>query len=411
MKADRVTRISLSLVTATLAMAASARVAHAQVPSCGDATMFPNPIYLAGSSAFQPYAQRLAPYLAAASQTTKYTILYNGTASLDGPTKVKDGVDLTGMANYFPGTAGAAGTATPCAIPAGTKADIGISDVAWDAFPQNAGTPLPATVGEFLGPVQAMELVVPEDNTTITALSAEQAAAIWGCGPTGMVGMFTDNNGAGIQQRDMNSGTQLMISKYIGLPAMFPFGTTNASTGNLLTSLGMVANHQAAIGFVSADNYDSRRSTLNAVAFKGIGQTHAYYADSTAASFDKRNVRDGHYLIQGPVHFFTKVDGSGAAMGVARQFIEWVQGKTPFVTGSPLTYIDIAATAGTVPLCAMSVTRDSDGGFLKAYHPAVTCNCYFESKVGTGTTPTSCLACTDSTSCTGGKTCQSNFCE
>ena len=42
-----------------------------------------------------------------------------------------------------------------------------------------------------------------------------------------------------------------------------------------------------------------------ALAFQANGQTKAYYADSTSGARDRQNVRDGHYPIWGPVHFFT----------------------------------------------------------------------------------------------------------
>ena len=63
-------------------------------------------------------------------------------------------------------------------------ADIGVSDVFYETCGNGAK---PATLGDFQGPVQAMLPIVASTNTAIQAISAEQAAAIWGCGMAGKV--------------------------------------------------------------------------------------------------------------------------------------------------------------------------------------------------------------------------------
>lgn len=388
----------------TLALVASARLAHAQAnPNCNDATMFPNPIYLAGSSAFEPTAGKIAVKLAA--QATRYTLIYKGTASCDGPAAIRDNVTLTGNGDYF-----VVDPADPtkvltkqCSLDAAvTKATVGVADVSYTACTSDT---LPAAMSEFSGPVQSMVFIVPEANTTVTAISAEQAAATFGCGMTGAVAPFIDETA--IQQRNAQSGTQIMISKYIGVPAGSFKGTPNASGGNLVTSLLAVSDAQKAIGFFASDGYDTRRTTLNALAFRAVGQTKAYYPDSTAAATDKRNVREGRYAIFGPVHLFAN---GATATGDAKKAIDWIQGSAEIEAGKSLSFIDIEAGAGMVPQCAMKVTRETDGGFLKPYKPAVSCGCYFE-KIVTQATPAGCVACTDDSTCTGGKTCQSQFCE
>ena len=64
----------------------------------------------------------------------------------------------------------------------------------------------------------------------------------------------------------------------------------------------------AAIGFLGADVYDGDRATLNALAFEAVGQTKAFYADSTSRRSDRQNVRDGHYTMWGYEHMFAYVD-------------------------------------------------------------------------------------------------------
>jgi hypothetical protein len=250
-----------------------------------------------------------------------------------------------------------------------------------------------------------MLFIVPQSNDTSTNITAAEAQLVWGCGMAGAVAPFTSD--ASIMQRDQNSGTQGIVAKAIQLaPAAFK-GFSNSSGGNLVTKL-LAVDPNTAIGFLAADAYDSRRGMLNALAFKAFGQNKAYYADSTADSFDKRNVRDGHYTVWGPEHFFATADAQGKISNPkAAAFIGWINGTTTTTAFNP---IDVAAAAGVIPQCAMKVTRDQDGPPVKNYTPAAPCGCYWESKA-TKTTPPGCMACTDNSGCTGGKKCSNNFCE
>src|SRR5438034_11519266 len=73
------------------------------VPNCSDATMFPNPIYITGSTAYQPTAGLFAVQMAAlASATDKATIVYqNGLGSCDGPPSIMTPAMLTGTATVW----------------------------------------------------------------------------------------------------------------------------------------------------------------------------------------------------------------------------------------------------------------------------------------------------------------------
>ena len=57
----------------------------------------------------------------------------------------------------------------------------------------------------------------------------------------------------------------------------------------------------------------------------------------------------------------------------------------------------------------MQVKRDGDLGAVSSFQPDEPCGCYFESKVPGGAT-TACTACTNDTTCGGGK-CRLGFCE
>jgi ABC-type phosphate transport system substrate-binding protein len=392
------------LVAALLAPLGSVHLASAQTnPMCNDTAMFPNPIYMAGSSAIVPMLSKVAVKLAGQA-----TIIYKSSASCDGPNAINNDADLTGTASYYvvdPADATKVLTNKVCDLAPGTKASVGVSDV---SFKTCIGSEPPATIGDFQAMVQSMLLVVPETNTTLTAMSAEQARAVWGCGMKGAIAPFVDE--LAIQQRNDTSGTQKMVATYIGVPSNAMKGKMNAGTGDLVTSLLAVADFNKAIGFVAADAYETRRSMLNAVAFRGFEQTKAYYPDSNATATDKRNVRDGHYMIQGPLHLITKVAAGVPSDANAKKAIDWLQGTVPFEAGNPKSYIDVVAKTGNVPQCAMKVKRADDGALLEPYTPAAPCGCYFEA-VATGVAaPAGCTACTDDTTC-GGKKCNYGFCE
>jgi hypothetical protein len=384
--------------------------AHAQaIPNCNDTTMFPNPIYVAGSSAFEPTAGAMAVKLGALTGNDKVTIIYKGTASCDGPAAIRDNVTLSGSASYFVpnATNPNLGDKKPCSLDAApTKADVGVSDIFYESCPGNAAT-LPAGMTDVQGPVQAMIFVVPESNTTQTNLTAQEAQVIWGCGMSGGVEPFTSDT-TDTQQRNSGSGTQGVVAKAINVPAAAFKGKMNASGGDLVTSLLAAPNPGSAIGFLAADSYDTKRTTLNPLAFRAFGQTKAFYADSTADTFDKRNVRDGHYVVWGPTHFFAAHDGTKVTNEKAAKFIGWANGT---LATTAFDYIDVEAKAGVVPQCAMKVQRDSDGGLMRPHASTAPCGCYYESLATKTATPPGCTACTDDAGCTGGKKCSNKFCE
>jgi len=385
------------------------------VPSCADATMFPNPIILTGSSAFEPTSSYFA--VKAAALATPVTIIYNPTGSCAGVTAISTHQALTKTGNVYK-TMDSAGRPVKATCQLDTTpmyGDIGISDVFYESCGNGAK---PATLGDYQGPVQAMLPIVASTNTAIQAISAEQAAAIWGCGMAGKVGMFTDDSPTsyGIQQRDSNSGSQMLFAANIGVPGNMLKGRMNASGGALLTSMtmGAATEPMQVIGFIAADAYKGALSAasptpIHALAFRGFGQTKAYYADSTATAVDRRNVRDGHYVIAAPEHMFAPLT-AGVPSANAQKFIDWING-TAMIDTSPYTWIDLEAVAGTIPQCAMKVTHTADGGVMKPYAPPKPCGCYFESKATGLPAPAGCTVCSATVPCAGGKTCSYGYCE
>jgi hypothetical protein len=396
-------------VPVSLALAAfGAAPALAQTTiACDDATTLPNAVFLAGSSAFEPTLMQLAVTLKAKQNVS---IIYQPISSCSGVADIENGTALTGNGDYFLTDSTGKATKSSCVVPPGTIPLVGVSDVFYDSC--NPGVAMPATLGHFAGPQQAMLIVVPEANVTTTALSWQQAAAIFGCGAKGLQTPFVDETA--IEVRKSTSGTQTMIGAAIGVPPTAFKGVANNGTSDVINGLLALANPQIGIGIAAADAYDPARDRLNSVAFQGMNQTKAYYADSTATALDKANVRDGHYAIQGPTHFFAALTG-GQPSAQAKRVLDWITGAAPIdPTGDPTnrSYVATVAAAGSVPPCAMKVQISKDGGLFAPYTPPVSCNCFFDKTVNKLTTdPPGCVACAADSQCTGGKRCQTGYCE
>jgi hypothetical protein len=398
---------------AGMVLSASTALAQATTVACNDTSVLPNPIFMAGSSAFEPILSQLAVQIKAKQGIS---IIYDPISSCLGVSSVSPPADnpvpqpLTGTAHYYTAdpTDSSKTVINSCNLSGNTMASVGISDVAFDSC---QGLSKPATIGEWAGPVQSMLIIVPKDNYTTTSMSSQQAAAIWGCGQKSGVGNFTDETA--IQQRSQTSGTQILIAKNIGVPESAFKGVPNGSSGALLTSLIAVPDRQKAIGFVAADFYASRRAQISSVAFRGIGQTKAYYADSTATATDLKNVRDGHYMIQGPLHFFSPLT-AGQPVANAKLVLDWLTGAVPIDPANPSGYVNTVAVGGDVPQCAMKVKIDKDGGQFSPYHPPVSCTCAFEAaKLVTSAAGTCTTHCTSDADCgkLPGTRCQTGYCE
>jgi hypothetical protein len=398
--------------------------AHAQTTTvmCNDTTMIPNPIILTGSSAFEATVKAFATYLL--QESTPVSIIYQLPGSCSGVANFA--APLTGTAHYYtidttksPPVLNAPGT---CTFGTGQMADVAVSDVFYDSC-TNVTQPIPAGLKDIPGPVQAMLLVVPKANTSVQYLTAAEAADIWGCGAAANVAGFTEMGG--IFCRDPNSGTQITVAKNINVPAMTlqapicnPPNVGSGTSGEISSVLAY-SNPQATIGFIGADAYDAPasgstpapRTTLTSLAFAAFGQTNAYYADSDAASFDRKNVRDGHYGIWGYEHMIVNVDTTTGAITNAKaaNFVGWINGTKADTLFDAVT---VEATAGTIPVCAMKVKRADDGGLLDYYTDPDPCGCAFEA-AATKTTPAGCMACTGTgtSTCTGGKSCHHGYCE
>jgi hypothetical protein len=380
------------------------------LPSCLDPTNGrAQVVYITGSSNFPPLLAKLAPIIIAAGGPTPVFLITNSCtgvksvfSSAPADYLIRDpppGSSASKYAAYFAADGPSQGV--PCALGAsGVRVDVGESDIFSSTCP-GFGPP-GDTVNESVGPNQAMAFVVPGASGQ-TTISEEAARAVFGmAGKNGVAMPWT--NPARYFVRNANTGTQQMIGHAIGVPADqfwgIDQGTASLMDQALKTLTGAIEAEQA-IGIISVDWYDSDRKNLQALAYKAAGQDCAYLPDSNSNEFDKRNVRDGHYPIWGPLHFFT-VNPLPPAAGA---FLAVV--AVPKVDPGVL---DAFIDASLVPTCAMNVQRDAELGSLSPYSAPFQCGCYFESKKGT--LPPECARCMTSNDCPGNRpACNLNYCE
>jgi ABC-type phosphate transport system substrate-binding protein len=374
------------------------------VPSCATLPTG-NVLYAMGSSAAALFLGQVAQALENA--TPPITVVYQSSGSCIGVNAAVSPATtrLTGTAVYYDPNQSVDPTSPAaqlhCALdPGGVAADVGISDV----FP---GTCLDLPGGldmslrDFQGPIQTMTMVVPQ-NSMQRAISAEAAYLVWGFGGMNYpVDPWTDPTL--LFQRSASSGTQSMIAAAIGVSRFQWFGRTNAGSGNVrdaLLAAGMAGSDPAnrALGILGTDIADTLRDRIRILAYQHYAQNCAFYPDSSVTARDKRNVRDGHYPIFGPLHMIARVDPSThmASSPAVQRLINVINGVE---TLSGVNVIDIYARQGLTPQCAMRVTRNADGGDIVPFAPDHSCGCYFEERASGLSPPPGCTPCDRADQC------------
>jgi hypothetical protein len=374
------------------------------IPLCSSLESDPNAIvYVTGSTALRGFIQEVSKVLAT-QPTNPTTIVYQASASCLGVQAILDPADnalaaAAGALTYYD----ASGTAHSCALDPSTPtiADVGASDVFYSTCYMNQALtpPLPQTVGENYGPVQVMNFVVPQGSSE-RSISLTAAYYVFGFGAASYpVAPWTDPTE--LQVRSGSSGTQSMIAAAIGVPAGQWVGSVNGSSsavGSALIAAGQSATPSvvdSSLGILASDYLIQNLQTLRGLAVQDENVGCAYYPSLTATSRDLANVRDGHYPLWGPSHFYARVDSQNQLPlkpGVS-QFIDGLSGIIPL---PGLDLVTEYASKGLLPLCAMRVSRSSDGAEYQPFRPTETCNCYFD-LVATGST--SCQACNTDLDC------------
>jgi hypothetical protein len=369
-----------------------------------------NRVVVVGSNAILPILSYVSATLSAANPPV--TVLYQRQSSCDGATAIYTNNNVAGEFRYW-----TLKDNEPfenfCALPE-QLADIGTSDV----FASTCGQEEDGKKAvDTQGPIQAMIFLTPKVSTE-RAISAEAARLIYGYG--GAHNNFSSPpwiDEAHIQSREGTSGTQSMIGEFIGVPSTEWRGQENTSSSAMINALlapTIPAEAKATIGILDVVNGARTDVTgaLRVLAFQAEGQNCAFYPDSDDGKSDKRNVRDGHYALWGPIHVYSRPNPTSNILTVVNALS--LQ-QAPSVNGNDddqnmRKLLEITSTGNLVPSCAMRVQRTSDGEDVFPAIPTRSCACYFDQITSDKTT---CTVCTKDEDCVSpdAPRCNYGFCE
>ncbi len=266
----------------------------------------------------------------------------------------------------------------------------------------------PPSVTVVDGANQAYGFIVNKASSQV-AMTAEEGYLAWGfSGGTGVAPPWLDQTLR--FTRGANASTTLTLSSNIGLTAAkMLVGAAPPATTSLivLNNVAQATDVQAALGAIGADLYDQNRALVKMLAFRAFNQKYAYFPDSSATSFDKQNLRDGHYLPWSPTpYLYEQAGATGQPLdATVARVVNLIFGKS---VEADVNGLKAAADSGLVPQCAMKVKRAFDGGDLSLFTPPEPCGCFFEKNVPQGVT--ACTACNGDGPCGGGK-CRFGYCE
>ena len=394
-------------------------------PTCAElaAAAGVTPIYVTGSSNFPPFLNAIAPVLAAGDdphgvvwQTSNscagVDAIYNEyVADVPDPGKriMKERLGRTTL--FFDRT----GASKTCVIDGEVVADVGESDIypktcaetiKYD--PVDPNKPRRANVAEYLGPIMAMSFIVPAASKQ-TVISAEAAQAVFGRGGVPDPTKLPWTNQQNFFNRASSTATNQIISLGIFVDPTKWWGVDKRTASEMVDAMGLVPESLAeqTLGIISADfaSLESSRGVVKTLAFQARGQRCGFYPDSKPNIVDRLAVRDGHYPLWGPLHFFIRWDPianaprSTAAAAFVREY------------GKPRLDKDLVTRiihAGNVPACAMHVKRDYEMGPIRREAPPYSCSCLYDSL----TSRTSCQACNVPSECPSGRPASNyGFCE
>lgn len=384
-----------TLLPALAVFAATSAVAESAW--CQACDSLPNPVYGLGANAVKPLFKNVGRQLAGAS--TPQTIVYQSPGQCSGINGLLAGSLLTGTASWW-NDQGVEGT---CTLPIeGTPIEFAAMNSYATLCP--GVEELPDGFGDFLGPIQSFDFIVPKGSSQ-TSISAAGAYFVYGFGTEGEAEPWVDETQ--IIKRDPNSGVSLFVALAIGVPVEKLKGVDGVTNSGVVALVSQ-GDTQSALGIVSGEVAQANNTVVTSLAYQHYDQECGYYPNSTETSLDKRNIRDGHYWIWSPIHFFAEVDDQGVPVipGV-EQFIGYFTGAVEPPDDIDIVEIEIAS--GTIPECAMTVRRSGDLADLESFLPEEPCGCYFEFEA---TGETECEACEDNDGCPSeAPNCRFGFCE
>lgn len=309
------------------------------------------------------------------------------------------------------------GTASTCKLDADFAIDLGTTSL-FAGSCSDVISPLPAGIIDELGPVNPVGFATPSAENQQRVISGEAAYRVYGVVPSGVAPWDDENY---IFRRTKSSGNQTAVALTLGLPVDGLRGTDSNGSSNMRKAIVASTEPEKTVGISSSDIIDISRDQLKWLAYQHYGQSVGFYPDSSPNSFDRKNVRDGHYFIWLSLHVFANSGASGlgapANDGLGRPAdlvgeVAYVMTNRIVPPVSAVNLFTALGKLGNVPQCAMKVTRKSDGAPLTPYTPPASCGCAYEAAVPNGVPSPECKRCSDTSECGGDRpTCSFGFCE
>ena len=395
-------RVALALV----GLASLASPAYAG--PCSDVK---NAVYVATTASAEQYVEKITQLLQL-DDANPLPVIWQVTSSCRAAESVvldatpsgacAPGACLTGTAKVWPLDRSPVKT---CELDSknGTHINLAVADVFPASCPSLATKPTSGVL-DLLGPISPYALVMSAQATE-GAIHAEEAHFVFGAGKVAGVKPWL-NDSAVVLLGDRDAGP-LLLAPRIKLPiGKWRTGRVVTSVDEVFTSLPM--EPATALSILPTTLIDKRRSDVRVLGFQSIGQRGAFFPDRKSNTFDKQNVRDGHYPLWGYVHMLLLADPVRPTQPLslpAGRVADILIGKDKVASRDT---VPMQLSHGFVPQCAMRVAKASDGAPLTPAPAKDACHCWFEKNVPGGLL--NCGECKDGMTCSVG-TCRRNFCE
>lgn len=434
--------------TAAAAALFCTRIVHGQtLPNPDiDCTALDNPLFIEAGDTQMKMLGDVARYLRDAEVPVTLVYLPRSTCTLTENVFSKK--NTTEVMRYVPSLAQQAtwdGVPRQCNnVTGGIPIDVGIAATFTSSCSESVLDLQPADVAIVRGPVQGYGFVVPDGVAdSVKGITREEAFFVFsgqGLAANALPWTAEPNPVGGTPslfiRRDTTS-TLLTLAANVA-PELLPASqwVGYRLDGQLDRSSNVIAGVSAAkgtaleeqtLGLLGLDLYDRARDQLDVLAYQAKDQRFGYYPDSTPTARDKRNVRDGHYVPWGYTEYLVQVDGNGDPVSeraallldvVRAQKVTRIKSGAGVSPAFDLDAMEIVATNGLIPECAMGVQREYDGGELSLYTPAASCACFFEAVQDPSlltdpptTWAAACPVCETTSDCSGSAVCRRGFCE
>lgn len=365
---------------------------------CAD--LLPRPVYLYGSSALNLALRTLSQAISATA-----TIVYQTDTSCPGLDAILTGLTrLKGEAQYW---APNQNDPANCRIDGEQLADIGLCDVSpVSCIPDFAGS---NNLVDDLGPAQVFMFTVPKGSSQ-TTISAEAAYSVFAYDDAGVEPWVDPES---LIRRGAGSGVQLTMAASLGLAPEHWRGVIKQRSSQVKPGLLELAEPERGLGITSADVADEAdaKANLRTLAYQHFGQSCAFTPDSSGGSSDKRNVRDGHYELWAPLHFYTRGQNGRTQDPFVAEIVGYLTGARSLPNRNT-DFITTLKQGGLVPTCAMSVRRSREGARMEPVQPTSSCSCYFDASPPGGSVRADCVPCTSNAQCGAeAPNCSFGYCE